>query len=512
MKISLYPYNRWLVVLIVFFFVVLIAGLFVKDFLNMFWFRNDPEITQAQRTVFLWNIYIWPIVKWGSLVLILLLGIWYIGSLAVGQVRKNSVHTAKIGPNEVPVHYRHIKGGFLSGVLISLVGGDMLRALWPKRAIDIILKAQRYQEQYLDTHMPELGLPTSVPTFADLLRSNEITHGKPLILGFSQGQPQYRTLQNLKSLAIAGWQGSGKTLSTGYIVASSMLAYGIHAYIVDPHKHHPESLYALIKPLEPTGYITAVNPFDIAALVDELNAILDRRLNGQESNEPGILVVIDEMARLAKMNCFDVLVAFLERCTEETRKANITFIGGSHKWTARHFKGRADIRGCMNSMLIHKMKPSQANLLLEDAHDKKLVKQLQRPGDAILMTDYENPHVVSMPFCTREDMETVAEMVEGTHIHSQNNAPRGSDFDKIGERYDEFKSEISTSESITPEFLTTQQEASGMLKGEWQYWLAKKSGISVSMIQKFMQEERKLSPETAQKLASCLDLNPVRNH
>jgi hypothetical protein len=145
--------------------------------------------------------------------------------------------------------------------------------------------------------------------------------------------------------------------------------------------------------------------------------MLDRRLTGEEANEPGILLVIDELARLAKMDCFDVLVAFLERCTEETRKANITFIGGSHKWTARHFKGRADIRGCMNSMLIHKTKPSQADLLLEDAHDKNLVKHIHRPGEAILVTDYASPVLVAMPFCTRKDMETVAGIVN-TEVQS----------------------------------------------------------------------------------------------
>ena len=61
--------------------------------------------------------------------------------------------------------------------------------------------------------------------------------------------------------------------------------------------------------------------------------------------------VIDELARIAKLDIFDEILGFIERCTEETRKANITFFGGSPKWTARHFKGRADIRGCMNSML-----------------------------------------------------------------------------------------------------------------------------------------------------------------
>ena len=330
--------------------------------------------------------------------------------LAIGysraKVKRASVHIARVGQHsEIPIHQKDLQSFYPIAVNLSLAEMEASVSTAHDKAYRISRQMLEDITDYTRTlagkrgvltggsgqpELPLLNAPllTATPTFADLLRNGMIAPGRPLLLGYDrQVQPQYRSLQDLKSVAIAGWQGSGKTLSTGYLVASSALAYGIRAYVVDPHKHHPESLSALIQPLERTGHITIINPFDILALLEDLNRTLDRRLAGEDSNDPGILLVIDELARLAKMDCFDVLVAFLERCTEETRKANITFIGGSHKWTARHFKGRADIRGCMNSMLIHKTKPSQADLLLEDTHDKHLVKHLQRPGDAILVTD-----------------------------------------------------------------------------------------------------------------------------
>lgn len=347
------------------------------------------------------------------------------------RVKQASVHIARIGQHsEIPIHQRDLQSFYPIAVNLSLAEieastsithekaycisrqmiediTDYTRAIAGKRGMLALDEGQQQETGYID-----VPIHSATPPFADLLRNGMIAPGKPLVLGYDrQGQPQYRSLQDLKSLAVAGWQGSGKTLSTGYIVASSVLAYGVHAYIVDPHKHHPESLYALLKPLEETGHVTIMNPFDTPALIEELHGILDRRLHGEAPSEPGILLVIDEMARLAKMECFDILIRFLERCTEETRKANITFIGGSNKWTARHFKGRADIRGCMNSMLVHKMKPSQADLLLEDTHDKNLVKQLHRPGEAILVTDFDMPTLVTMPLCMREDMKTVANLV-----------------------------------------------------------------------------------------------------
>ncbi len=347
------------------------------------------------------------------------------------KIKHASVYIARIGQHsEIPIHQKDLQNFYPIAVNLSLAEIEASASTAHEKAYRISRQMLEDITDYTralagkrgllphDAGLPEnadasvLPVVAAGPTCEMLLQNGMLASGKPLILGYDrQGQPQTRSLQDLKSLAVAGWQGSGKTLSMGYLVASSVLAYNVHVYVIDPHKQHPESLSSLIKPLEQTGHVTVINPFNTPTLLKKLNQTLDRRLAGEEPGEPGILLVIDEMARLAKMECFETLVTFLERCTEETRKANITFIGASHKWTARHFKGRADIRACMNSMLIHKTKPSQADLLLEDAQDKNLVKQIQRPGEAILVTDYDQPIVVSIPYCTRKDMHAIATMV-----------------------------------------------------------------------------------------------------
>jgi len=360
------------------------------------------------------------------------------------KVKRAAIYIARIGQHsEIPIHEKDLPNFYPIAVNLSLAeieasvstAHDTAYRISRQMLDDITeytrtLAGTRGRLAAVPGHPAALSqfetpVLTATPTFAELLRKGTIAPGQPLVVGYDrQGQPHARALPDLKSVAVAGWQGSGKTLSMGYLVAASVLAAGVQVYVVDPHKHHPESLATLLQPLERTGQVTLVNPFDTPALLADLNHTLDRRLAGEEASEPGILLVIDELARLAKMDCFTVLVAFLERCTEETRKANMTFIGGSPKWTARHFKGRADIRGCMNSMLIHKTKPSQAELLLEDAHEKHLVKQLLRPGDAILATDYAAPTVVSIPLCTRHDMETVAELISATRNTETGNGAR----------------------------------------------------------------------------------------
>ena len=333
------------------------------------------------------------------------------------------VHHAIIAGSDIPIHYKDLTK--MTPILTGLMNAEGLRAVSAgredgrKETIEAFKNVANLQSKYYQTakialpqgqDVEQKALPFTTPSFADLLK-DELAPGKPLILGYKEGRPEYRTLKNLKSMAVAGWQGSGKTLSTAYIIASSVLCYDAKVFVIDPHKGHDEGLYRTIQPLEQHGLIQVVNPFYMPQLIKTLTTTLDNRLSGTESSLQPILLVIDELARLAESKSFDELIKFIERATEETRKANITFIGCSQKWTARHFKGRADIRGCMNSALIHKTKSSQADLLLEDSQDKKLVKQLEHPGDAILMTDYAGPDIVSMPLATRYDMDTVVKMI-----------------------------------------------------------------------------------------------------
>ncbi len=349
--------------------------------------------------------------------------------IARARIRAASIQTARIGEHSViPVREKDLPQLFAIARNLSLAELEHAISTSHDKAYQISRQMVQDMTSYtralagpragqerqaavlgLDRAALPIASVFSTPGCAELLRNGVLAPGKPLVIGFSQGQPQYRALHELKSVAVAGWQGSGKTRSMAYLIAAAVITHDVQVFVVDPHKEHAESLATAIRPLTRSGHVTVTNPFETPELIARLNRILDRRLAGAEPSAPGILLVIDELARLAKMEYFDDLITLLERCTEETRKANITFIGGSPKWTARHFKGRADIRGCMNSMLIHKTKPSQADLLLESAQDKKLIKQIQHPGDAILVTDYAEPVVVSMPYCSPQDMELVAE-------------------------------------------------------------------------------------------------------
>jgi hypothetical protein len=356
------------------------------------------------------------------------------------MVRRASVFFAKIGRSEVPVHYNDLSK--LGPVYAGLTAAEQLyqsneakkEGLHYFREFAEISRLMAQGRAALTPQQVEAAaLPAGfapTPTFADLLRTDQIAPGKPLICGFHQatGTPQYRTFADLKSLAVSGWQGSGKTLSMVYLVSSLLLIDDrTTVYVVDPHGQHHEGLASLLKPLTTCGRLQIINPFDLPQLVRTLNAQLDRRLQNLESSQNPVVLVVDELARLSKLEVFEDLLAFITRCTEETRKANILAILSSQKWSARNFGGRADIRQSIPSTLIHKTRPSQAELLLEDSQEKKLVKQLSRPGEALLSTSHDtDPSLVKMPLITRQDVAEVARILGGETVLSPPKQPSQS--------------------------------------------------------------------------------------
>lgn len=265
---------------------------------------------------------------------------------------------------------------------------------------------------------PELPTPSfAAPTFAALFAAGELGEGKPLLMGFSQdGQPQRRAMEDIKALSVAGQQGAGKTASMAYLITSTLLlSSDAEEYIIDPHWKHPKGLGAMIAPLTATGRVHLINPVDMETTIDTLNARLDRRLAGAESSDAPILFCVDELAKMGKSPLFaEKLLPFVERFTEETRKAGMIGVFGSQKWNARHFGNKADIRATIPSLLIHRIKPSQADLLLEDRENLKLMKRVNLPGQALMATSHDaDPSVITVPLITRRDIEQIARILCG---------------------------------------------------------------------------------------------------
>jgi len=346
-----------------------------------------------------------------------------------GYLRQKSLVPQVIGQSTIMIYYRLLKDPRFWQVFMQVMLIEAIRAQYPEKALELSLQLIKnfpkygstfYRNQHDLPALLEQNSPdTHVPTFAQLYAQGTFAPGQQLCMGFSQGTPQYRQLEDIKALSVAGWQGSGKTLSVGYLTVCLLLQYPeSQGYIIDPHRAHPKSLGALLAPLEATGRVHLVNPLELAEIFGKLTRLLTARLEGKAPSSPLLFIVIDELSKVGKLDEFhDHILPFIERCTEETRKANILFIGSGQKWQARHFGNKADIRQSMPSVLIHKTKPSQAELLLEDTQEKHLVKKLTEPGQALLSTSHDSdPIIVTMPLITTQDIQSIVSQLSlSTH-------------------------------------------------------------------------------------------------
>lgn len=477
-----------------------------------------PEVLQVESQEAIQDLYFWgewkranyPRLIWGGLA-VFAGTLLFIGFSAIyTRVQRSQIFFAKIDQSEIPILKKHLPE--MTPIITGLVTAKQLEAnaLMYEKVIPLyadLIELQRRQYQSLPLNQTKalplsdaVTLPNHIPTLTELLQRGELSPGRPGILGYDvQGEPIKRSLRDCKSLAITGQQGSGKTLTMAYLVSVGVLCDHAQAYIIDPHLGHPEGLSTYLQPLIETGRVQAVNSFETPGLIKQLDHLLDRRLAGIENSDPTIIFVIDELARLAKLEVFDGLVAFLERCSEETRKANMIFIGASHKWTARHFKNRADIRACMNSALIHHTKPSMADLLLEDTHDRNLVKDITQPGQAVLMTDFSPTQLIHIPYLTIADVQQIANTLGVVQENTLDVA---------------FTAIASHTEPVAlPENVIAFPEKPLTLSNvrQWADSFSSKAeaarhiGIDRTYLSKILSGERDLTPEIQQKIAKRRD-------
>jgi len=337
------------------------------------------------------------------------------------KVRQASIFYAKIGKSDIPVHIKQIESGTLQEELKTLAHAEELKQsnkglekAWEIHCALADLETQRIRalassykahvsgQTALSANTQD-ALPIPAVTMHELIHQGMLGPGTPIPFGHIPSPAS-----DIISIGVAGWQGSGKSNTVGFLTGAFAYTVGADCYVIDPHKDHPESVSTLLKPLEISGRLHTFTPFDTPIIVEKLDTLLTDRLNGSSPCDPPIVLVIDELPRLSKFPVWDKLTALLLRFVTETRKANMTFIGASHIWTGKYFNGKAEIRQCLNSMLILPTKPSQAELLLEDTQEKKLVKALQHPGQGLLSLNMHSPELVNMPYCTPGDMTEIA--------------------------------------------------------------------------------------------------------
>ena len=376
-----------------------------------------------------------------------------------------------------------------------------------------------------------------VPTFHALLQRGDIAPGKQMILGYSDGIPRKGSFLDIYSAAIAGESGSGKTASLLFLIGSGLVADHVRFFGIDPHYPHPKSLGFKTKTLWDAGLMRmATYKDDMLAMLHDVEQIIDNRLKQRDTDTTPVVLVIDELAFLAKTSVGGAIAHTMERISTEGRKCQVYLLASSQTWLVARTGESSVVRDTLTSAFVHRIKPKQANLLLQDKEEVDKVKRYcKKPGQVLLCPVNDESVICRIPFATEADMALVVDMVREanggsipvyrntsvTHEMATDNEKTKAAIkptianENISQSSSEkvidinkgrtFSQKSKMTVTLTPDAILQEltqryeSQAENMSKNQWQKITAEAIGITYSTLKNIMLGHSKISEETAQK-------------
>ncbi len=523
--------------------VIILAVIIILALMYQIWFSGpeDRRIREARVETQVENIYWYSTaykVAFVVVLAVLLISMLIVSySIAKSKLKKAAVHTYKIGQyNEVVVHEKDLS--LAAPIAMGLMNAEQLKQMngGIERAFELYNRMAEMQTKQIQALVGRKGIqpgvpdgslfqetqevPASsseqIPTFQELLTSGDIARGKPMILGYENGQPRQGSFMDIYSAAVAGESGSGKTATLLFLIGSGLVSQPIQFVGIDPHYPHPKSLGFKTKPLWETGLMRmATYKDDMLALLDEVEKVIDRRLKQLDKETMPIVLVIDELAFLTKTSIGPAVAHTMERISTEGRKCAVYMLASSQTWLVSRTGPSSVVRDTLTSAYVHRIKPKQANLLLQDKDEaSKVKKYVKQAGEALLCPVNDDSVVCKMPFTTETDMRVVAEMLKSDAIDvtpldevkqdklteegSSKQLPETSKTvtaTKVPEQTRQFDPKL-----LTVDILRERMEASPLDEADWTTQLSKNSGVSESLIGNLIAGKKKLTTRTAKKL------------
>ena len=229
------------------------------------------------------------------------------------------------------------------------------------------------------------------------------------------------TWQNLYSALIGGQSGSGKSTLIRSLLAQSALQGGKFV-VIDPHfDAGEESLGASLMPLRNLMLCdVASNDREMVAALDYVERIGQARLHGADSDRTPVVLVVDETtALLQRGNVADRLTDVLGMIAQETRKVGLfAFCIG------QNFSGKVlptEVRNSFVSFISCRARRDVARVQSGSAEFGEAAAELTI-GQCVWMTPSGEMHRVSVPNCTENHLNSVAQSLGEITVGSATSA------------------------------------------------------------------------------------------
>lgn len=274
-----------------------------------------------------------------------------------------------------------------------------------------------------------LALPSAgAPTFAELLAQGKVGKGNPLALGtdIETGEQLTGSWLDLYSTAIGGLPGTGKTTSQRFLACQTAL-HGANFVVVDPHAGAGED--SLAETLAPLASVFLCEPAsDNRGILQAVRLVADigrKRVQGDRNRKPLVLWIDETTALLARSSVAAPLAELMEQIAQEYRKVGVYCAASGQIWTASRIGDNSALRDSFASVWAHRMKRSQARLLLPNGEAER-VERLQK-GQALIWRTSGATNILQVPNTTAADVINVATLLAsprlpGPPASSQNEA------------------------------------------------------------------------------------------
>ncbi len=519
-----------IVVLVVFFLVVCIVvthTVLTKPVI-------DPAVKEAQTALYLEQLHLqrqhirrnadlWFYGTLGLVSTLCTAALIATAAKAAATLKRARVHIYRIGAqNEIVVHEKDLS--LAAPVAMGLMNAEQLRQMngGLEKAFELYTTLADVQTRQMrgllrlpptSAAVPHAALSeradrsdkSDPPTFQQLLERGELADGRPMILGYENGVPRRGSFLDIYSAAVAGESGSGKTATLLFLIGSGIVAQRIRFIGIDPHYPHPKSLGFKTKPLWEAGLMQmATYKDDMLAALHAVEQTIDQRLQQVDTDTTPVVLVIDELAFLVKTSVGPAITHTMERISTEGRKCAVYMLASSQTWLAARTGNNSVVRDTLTSAYVHRIKPKQANLLLQDKDEaEKVKKQVKRAGEALLVPVGDESVVVKIPFTTDADMlAVVAKVTKVPEVPEVPEVPKVEEFFQADTPGDSLRSTPGESASQVSLDLATEYglrlrtrellAAGRMSYGE----IGRETGISKSTAHNWIKHPQKtLKPE-----------------
>jgi hypothetical protein len=345
------------------------------------------------------------------------LGIILLGALgaayAIDRAARRREPLVRFGGELVP--RRLIEDGRLIQILAHRMEMQDIALIEDRRRPNVPhVYSPHWSSRSTDLALPEPPAQLSagtVPTFCELLNAGRIGKGNPLVLGYDTEDTSELTGSwlDLYSTIVAGMSGTGKTTTQRFLACQTAL-HGAKFAIIDPHSGATDdSLAGTLSPLSST-FVCEPASTD-KAILEVVRYVADvgrRRIEGKDSSTTPLILWADELtALLGRSAIGDDLAQLLERIAQEYRKRWVFVCGSGQIFTAA--RTTSELRDSFASVLCHRMKRSQARLLLP-TDEAEQVERLE-VGHAVLWRTSGTTQTIQIPNTTATDCGRVASLL-----------------------------------------------------------------------------------------------------